>query len=53
MPYPGFWSSARALDQKRLGQQRVAIVQVLRTARAVSTPDDAGPPPGRSNDRIM
>jgi hypothetical protein len=30
LPYPGFWSSARALDQKRLGKQRVETVQVLR-----------------------
>jgi hypothetical protein len=30
LPYPDFWSSARALDQKRLGKQRVEAIQVLR-----------------------
>jgi len=30
LPYPGFLRSARALDQKRLGKQRVETIQVLR-----------------------
>jgi hypothetical protein len=30
LPYPDFWSSARALDQRRLGKQRVEAIQVLR-----------------------
>ena len=30
LPYPDFLASARALDQKRLGKQRVETVQVLR-----------------------
>ena len=30
LPYPGFLASAGALDQKRLGKQRVETVQVLR-----------------------
>jgi hypothetical protein len=30
LPYPDFSASARALDQKRLGKQRVETVQVLR-----------------------
>ncbi|MFI5493262.1 MSMEG_6728 family protein [Actinoplanes sp. NPDC051859] len=30
LPYPDFTASARALDQKRLGKQRVEAVQVLR-----------------------
>ena len=30
LPYPGFLASARALDQKRLGKQRVEAIQVLR-----------------------
>ena len=30
LPYPGFVASARALDQKRLGKQRVETIQVLR-----------------------
>ncbi len=30
LPYPDFVASARALDQKRLGKQRVETVQVLR-----------------------
>ena len=30
LPYPDFRSSARALDQKRLGKQRVEAIQVLR-----------------------
>jgi hypothetical protein len=30
LPYPNFLASARALDQKRLGKQRVEAIQVLR-----------------------
>ncbi|PTA43293.1 MSMEG_6728 family protein [Micromonospora sp. RP3T] len=30
LPYPDFLASARALDQKRLGKQRVEAIQVLR-----------------------
>jgi hypothetical protein len=30
LPYPDFLSSARVLDQKRLGKQRVETIQVLR-----------------------
>jgi hypothetical protein len=30
LPYPGFLRSARALEQKRLGKQRVETIQVLR-----------------------
>lgn len=30
LPYPGFAESARALDLKRLGKQRVETIQVLR-----------------------
>src|ERR671916_568603 len=30
LPYPDFLDSARALDQKRLGKQRVETIQVLR-----------------------
>nr|WP_218910821.1 MSMEG_6728 family protein [Nocardioides thalensis] len=30
MPYPDFEASARALDQKRLGKQRVETIQVVR-----------------------
>ncbi len=30
LPYPDFVASARALDQKRLGKQRVETIQVLR-----------------------
>ncbi|MCW3813037.1 MSMEG_6728 family protein [Micromonospora sp. DR5-3] len=30
LPYPDFLASARALDQKRLGKQRVETIQVLR-----------------------
>jgi Pyrimidine dimer DNA glycosylase len=30
LPYPDFGSSARALDPKRLGKQRVEAIQVLR-----------------------
>jgi hypothetical protein len=30
LPYPDFVASARALDQKRLGKQRVETLQVLR-----------------------
>ncbi|OII63841.1 cytoplasmic protein [Streptomyces sp. CC53] len=30
LPYPSFASSARALDQRRLGKQRVEALQVLR-----------------------
>ncbi|MEU8125778.1 MSMEG_6728 family protein [Micromonospora sp. DT15] len=30
LPYPGFLASARTLDQKRLGKQRVEAIQVLR-----------------------
>lgn len=29
LPYPGFYSSAAALDNKRLGKQRVECVQIL------------------------
>ncbi|MCG5433263.1 MSMEG_6728 family protein [Mycobacterium sp. MYCO198283] len=30
LPYPGFIDSARVLDQRRLGKQRVETIQVLR-----------------------
>ncbi|GIE79971.1 hypothetical protein Aph02nite_59210 [Actinoplanes philippinensis] len=30
LPFPGFLDSARVLDQKRLGKQRVETIQVLR-----------------------
>ncbi len=30
LPYPGFIDSARILDQRRLGKQRVETIQVLR-----------------------
>ncbi|RIV30235.1 MSMEG_6728 family protein [Micromonospora radicis] len=30
LPYPDFLASARALDQRRLGKQRVEAIQVLR-----------------------
>ncbi|MEU1686000.1 MSMEG_6728 family protein [Micromonospora sp. NPDC005707] len=30
LPYPDFMASARTLDQKRLGKQRVETIQVLR-----------------------
>ncbi|HET6625807.1 MAG TPA: MSMEG_6728 family protein [Nocardioidaceae bacterium] len=30
LPYPDFEASARALDQKRLGKQRVEVIQVVR-----------------------
>jgi hypothetical protein len=30
LPYPGFERSARALDRKRLGKQRVEVIQIVR-----------------------
>ncbi|NYE35235.1 hypothetical protein F4692_000339 [Nocardioides cavernae] len=38
LPYPDFAASARALDQKRLGKQRVEAIQVV---RALTVPDYA------------
>jgi hypothetical protein len=38
LPYPDFEESARALDQKRLGKQRVEAIQVV---RALTVPDYA------------
>lgn len=38
LPYPDFAASARALDQKRLGKQRVEVIQVV---RALTVPDYA------------
>jgi hypothetical protein len=35
LPYPDFAASAQALDQRRLGKQRVEALQVL---RALTTP---------------
>jgi len=36
LPYPGFAASARVLDDRRLGKQRVETLQVL---RALTVPD--------------
>ncbi|MGA6164909.1 MSMEG_6728 family protein [Amycolatopsis magusensis] len=36
LPLPGFTESARTLDRKRLGKQRVEVLQVL---RALTVPD--------------
>ena len=36
LPYPDFEQAARALDQKRLGKQRVEVIQVV---RALTRPD--------------
>jgi hypothetical protein len=36
LPYPGFADSARVLDARRLGKQRVETIQVL---RALTVPD--------------
>lgn len=30
LPYPGFFDTARVLDQRRLGKQRVETIQILR-----------------------
>ena len=37
LPYADFGLSARCLDRKRLGRQRVECLQILRTLRGVST----------------
>ena len=36
LPYPNFKASARCLDYKRLGKQRVEALQILRTLRGES-----------------
>lgn len=36
LPYPDFRASARCLDARRLGKQRVEAYQILRTLRGVS-----------------
>lgn len=36
LPYPSFEQSARVLDAKRLGKQRVEVIQVV---RAITQPD--------------
>lgn len=36
VPYPNFHKSAEALDQKRLGKQRVETLQILNTLAGIS-----------------
>ena len=31
LPYPSFYFSAKSLDNKRLGKQRVEVLQILKT----------------------
>lgn len=37
LPYPDFTLSARCLDRRRLGKQRVEVLQLLRALRAQTT----------------
>lgn len=43
LPYPNFWASARCLDTKRLGKQRVECKQIL-LALGVSVGEHRGNP---------
>jgi len=42
VPHSGFESTARALDIKRLGKQRVEVIQIIRALTRPSTPRPAG-----------
>ena len=37
-PYSDFQASARALDNKRLGKQRVEVIQIVRAITVPGTP---------------